>query len=271
MTKLRLAALAACAALIPSTASAEQPGAGHSWREGSPPPVVRPAPPPVVRHAPPEMRREMHRSDGHRRGGTRHFVHRRIDRGGFVPQFWWGPQFIVPSWQMYGFPQPFAGGRWIRYYDDALLIDRDGRVHDSRYGWDWSRERDRWREDGNGVPVYVGDGDYEPQEWDYEWAERWEEGDVPPDDYAHGGYDYEPLPGYEDCGNPCVRTYQGEPPPLPDMRGYCCGPVVITETVTTTGPVYEERVYYDRVEERRPVRKRKAVRRPAPPRPGERG
>jgi Ni/Co efflux regulator RcnB len=242
-------------------------------------PEMRDAPPPQVREvqvrrmemrgAPPA--RDMHRMDM-RREGPRHGW-TRIDRGGVVPGFWAGPQFMIRDWGSYGFARPFDGGRWIRYYDDALLVDRQGRVRDGRYGYDWSRYRDRWA-DRDGVPVYVGDGDYEPRDRDYDWAESWDRGDV----------DYGDMRRGDGCrAGPCG----GPPPPPAASYGYgysygapcACGPVVVTETVTTTAPVYETVTTYEYVTERvaprrhysRPVR-RAPVRRAAPaPRPGERG
>ncbi|HEY0148382.1 MAG TPA: RcnB family protein [Allosphingosinicella sp.] len=253
MTKLYLFALAAGAVALPSAASAQSaPPAGHSWREGAP--VA--AAPVVVREI-----RQMHRAPDRQRHGRRFGHIPRIGHGGFVPGGWWGPQFVVRNWHGYGFPQPFQGGRWIRYYDDALLIDRHGRVHDSRYGYDWDRHGDRWGTDPRGVPVYVGAGDYEPEGDDYEWAERWErEGrDVVIDRRHHRG-----------------------PPPMQHGYGYgygCgCGPVVVTETTTTTAPVMEEVTTYEYVTEyvtpKAAPKKRKPVRRapaPARVRPGERG
>jgi Ni/Co efflux regulator RcnB len=254
MRKLYLLALAASAALVPAAASAQgAPAAGHSWREGAMP--TSSGPNRVVREV-----RQMHRAPGGQHG--RRFGHiPRIGRGGFVSSGWFGPQFVVPNWNMYGFPQPYGGGRWIRYYDDALLIDRSGRVLDGRYGHDWDRYGDRWGYDDRGVPVYVGDGDYEPREDDYEWAERWEERggrDVIVDRRHHGGQAY----GYG-YGHGCG-----------------CGPMVVTETTTTTAPVVELVTTYEYVTEYVPhrakaaPRKRKVIRRapaPAPARPGERG
>lgn len=206
-------------------------------------------------------------------GGARFGHFQRIHRGGFVPQFWWGPQFVVRNWGGYGFPQPFAGGRWIRYYDDALLIDRYGRVYDARSDWNWEREGDRWSQDDNGVPVYVGDDDFEPGKWDYEWAERWDRREVRDEEYveqgpppagygfdgayAHGGYGYASAYGYAPCA---------------------CGPVVVTETTVTTPAVVEQVTYYDYVEERvaRPAAKVrskrvKVQRVPVTPYAGEKG
>jgi hypothetical protein len=215
----------------------------------------------------------------HGRGFTRF---RRIDRGGFVPHFWFGPQFHIQNWSMHGFSQPTHDRRWIRYYDDALLIDGDGRVHDGRYGWDWGRDGDRWGEDENGIPVYVGDGDYEPGDWDYEWAEGWERGDYRDEDrgaYAH--HDRRGAP--RRCGNPCTRTYSAPPPTGYGHQGYGYGyygwgPVIVTETTVTTAPVVEQVTTYEYIEEevrvapRRKAKRRCNCPRPAPrPHPGERG
>jgi Ni/Co efflux regulator RcnB len=207
----------------------------------------------------------------------------RIHRGGFVPQFWWGPQFIVQDWGMYGFPQPHAGTRWIRYYDDALLIDREGRVRDGRYGYEWDRHQDRWGADRNGVPVYVGDGDFQPERWDYEWAEHCDRDGCGDGSAYAEGYGDDEGPGY------------GPPPPPPGYghggyaqsqaygycygygAGYCaCGPVVVTETTVTTAPIIEQVTTYEYVTERAPaprvkVRTKRVKAHRVAPYPGERG
>jgi hypothetical protein len=153
---------------------------------------------------------------------------------------------------MYGFPQPFAGGRWIRYYDDALLIDRWGRVHDGRYGWDWSRDRDRWSY-RDGVPVYVGDGDFDPRERDYDRG-----------DYSDRHYDEPPCEDRCDAPAWGGGAYQG--------YGYT-GPVVVTETTVTTtfGDGDCDCVEYRPAPRRQRVVRRMAPPPPPPPYPGERG
>jgi Ni/Co efflux regulator RcnB len=255
MTKLKLIALAASTALFPITGAAaeDQPGqAGHSWQERA----SRGAPAAVQMH---RQVRDMRHGAPHQ--GRRFHHIRRIDRGGMVPQFWRGPQFVVHNWGMYGFPQPMHGARWIRYYDDALLVDRYGRVHDGRYGWDWDRYADRWSE-RDGIPVYVGDGDFEPEEDDYEWAERWERGEERDGRHArrHGP---PPHPGY---GHAYGYGYG---------YGCGCGPVVVTETITTTAPVMKRVTYYEYEEVRSAPRKKRVIRRTparrAAPKPGERG
>ena len=39
-----------------------------------------------------------------------------------------GRNSTINNWQIYGFADPGPDRRWVRYYDDAYLIDRDGRV-----------------------------------------------------------------------------------------------------------------------------------------------
>ncbi|MGS1015913.1 RcnB family protein [Allosphingosinicella humi] len=79
---------------------------------------------------------------------------RRLERGGQVPQGWLTPRFIIANWALYGFSPPYPGLVWVRYYDDALLIDREGWVHDSRHDIDWARYGESWRTD-RGVPEYA--------------------------------------------------------------------------------------------------------------------
>ena len=196
-----------------------------------------------------------------------------IQRGFIVPPMFLGPQFAINNWQNYGFAQPSAGQRWIRYYNDAYLIDGDGRVVDTRSGLDWDQYGDRWATQ-NGIPHYVGRGEFRPDQRDYAWVQQ---------HGAQAGY-YGAQPGYGYSGNSqgCGSyTY-----------GYGCGgyggygvayPIII-ETVTYGGgcctsccsscceEVVEEVVEEVRYVPRRPVRRpvRRAPPRPRPP-AGERG
>lgn len=201
MRKLALVSLAAVAAALPSVADAQPRaghrqghGAGHSWgqsgqhvqagrhgqrvvvrqsgqhgqrvvvRQGRHGQAVRQGrhgQRVIVRHG----GQHMGMGGGHQRRDFRHI--RRFDRGHFVPQFWWGPQFHVQHWQMYGFPQPMPGHRWVRFYDDAYMIDGHGRVYDSRHDMDWDRYDDRWSYDERGIPAYAEDDEYGYDERDY--------------------------------------------------------------------------------------------------------
>jgi Ni/Co efflux regulator RcnB len=203
-------------------------------------------------------------------GGGRgmHRFHR-IDRGGMLPPRWFGSQFVIRNWGGYGFPQPFGGARWIRYYDDALLVDRDGRVRDGRYGMNWDRYDNDWRYDDEGVPMYAGDGGYDDDGYDGGYDD---EGEDYRDQYPHGGEVYAQGPHGpppQPCG-PCgARSGYSS-----YGYGYSTGPVVVTETIVTEAPTVETRTYYEYVTQRvrAAPRHRAAPRRaPARPRAGERG
>ena len=134
------------------------------------------------------------RGGGHVRGGwgggvqirRGHFrpgpgFSRRIVRGGFIHPYWFGNQFQINNWQAYGFANPGDDQRWVRYYDDAYLIDRGGRVVDSREGLDWDQYGERWEVE-DGIPSYYGSRDYTPGDEDYDYAES-QRGDLD-EDYA---------------------------------------------------------------------------------------
>jgi len=92
------------------------------------------------------------------RGGNWQRWHggQRFQRGVFLPSFWVSPRFFVTDWYGYGLGRPGYDQNWVRYYDDAYLIDRRGMVYDSVYDIDWDH-------DGYGpAPEYGGgyDEDY---------------------------------------------------------------------------------------------------------------
>ncbi|MEA2998238.1 MAG: hypothetical protein QOK17_71 [Sphingomonadales bacterium] len=190
-------------------------------------------------------------------GGHRATHWQRIGRGGMLPPMWWGPQFQIGDWGMYGFPAPVSGGRWIRYYDDALMVGPDGRVMDGRYGWDWDRYQDRWGYNDDGVPMARDDEGYGRDRDDDEWAEGDErQGPPPPPRAMHRGYGY--GGGY---GGGCGCGYGA--------------PVLVSETIVTEPPVVETRTYVttyvERVRTVQHYRPRTKLIRLAPPRAGERG
>lgn len=262
-------------------------------------PTAHAAPPPVVKHHGPvrahgafDRTIVRHHRGGHSawRGhrGLKNYSHyRRIDRGFGLPQAWWGPRYQIHNWSMYGLPAPIHGGRWVRYYDDALMVDGYGRVHDGRWGMAWDDWQDQWAYDDRGVPAYVGEGDFYPGDEDYAWVEgergRYAEG------YDHGG-SYAHGHGYGHAA-PCAQGCPVPPPPYPYGHGYGWGhgygygagwgygaAMVVTETTVTTSPtiVTETWIEEEVVHERRAKKARKYKAKPryrAPkPRPyGERG
>lgn len=221
-----------------SHSSSNSHSSSHSWNKGN-------------RH---------HWKKGGHHGWKRHHNWSRIDRGFIVPHFWWAPQFQVFNWQSYGFAQPGYGNRWIRYYDDALLIDQYGRVIDRREGMNWDEYGDSWDYDDQGIPYYRGDRD------DYYGEDEWAEGDIGP-----GGPP--PVPPPPPCAQACPHSGYGYSHPY-GAYGYGYGwmhggMVTITETtVHAAAPeVITETVYVkDRARKKRRVIKSKPR-----ARPGERG
>ena len=202
--------------------------------------------------------------DGRHHGGQSHSEYRRIGRGHHVPSHFRGPSYQIQNWGGYGLHQPRAGQRWIRYHDDALLIDDHGRVYDERYGYDWDRYGSDWAHDDRGVPYYVGTGDHDAWPQDY----AYEEGADDDADYgdAHDGYAQEHHEGYQSGGSYGHTGYA-----QPGYGYYWASPGMITETITTTvteggcASGCEEDVV---VHEAPPPRRHKLR---YPPRPGERG
>lgn len=59
--------------------------------------------------------------------GTRFFV------GGFLPTYFLAPRYYITNYPAYGLGRPSYGYRWVRYYDDAYLVDDRGYIQDYRY------------------------------------------------------------------------------------------------------------------------------------------
>lgn len=250
MNKLVLVALAAGAAALPGTALAQ---AAHTMvSQGGH----------VISHS--------GGSTVHHRGG---FRHHRFQRGAFIPAFWFGPQFHVRNWDLYGFAQPGPGHRWVRYYDDAYLIDGHGRVRDSRHGLDWDEYGEAWATE-DGIPAYHGRGDWHPDEQDYAWVERHRPAQM-------AGASYGPGPACEPSPHPCGDGAYA----YPGSYGYygygvAYPPIIIETTTVTTGggccasACCHEEVVTEVVETRPAPRRHRPQPRPQPrPRPpaGERG
>ncbi|WP_454886562.1 RcnB family protein [Sphingomonas oryzagri] len=215
---LAISSQAASAADVGATAGVPMP-AGSAWGHSvpmapsaaampggpayAPAPLTRMAPPPgALRDAPPP--RWAGRGD-----------YRRPTPGWKVPKHYRDRSYIVADWRGWGFAPPGPGMAWVRYYDDAVLVDDGGRVVDCRYGVNWN--------DGYPRRGYAGGPGY---------------GYAPP----QPGY---PMPG--------TRTYQAGPNtrvtttvtplgvPAVYPLGGCCGGVVtvtpgmqVTTTTTTT-------------------------------------
>ncbi|MBA2933335.1 RcnB family protein [Sphingomonas sp. CGMCC 1.13654] len=239
MRALGIMAGAAILALAPQAASAQAGAtagvpmqAGSAWGHAAPPPVAyTPAPMTGGPGYAPAPMTHMGPPPGAWHGGGDY--HRPMP-GWKVPHHYRDRSYVVADWRGWGFGQPGPGMAWIRYYDDALLVDGDGRVVDCRYGVNW-------------------DGGYQAR------------------GYAGGpgyGYGYGPPPGaYPPPGYPMpgTRTYQAGPDttvtttvtplgaPAVYSTGGCgaCGGAVVTVTpgmaVTTTTTTTEYRTVYRKV------------------------
>ena len=252
---------------VPGSPRPAMPAPGISWRQRAPAPVAprieRRMPPPSVVAPQAAMRHGRDRVIvRHDRDRIEHRRGHRFVRGTMVPPFWFGPQFHVQNWGLYGFPPPGGDRRWVRYYDDAYLIDRDGRVHDGRYGLDWDEYGERWDDDGRGIPAYVGDGDFHPGDEDYAYVEGYD-GEAYADDYHDDRYrdeevyagDYRPQEHRQGYGHPmptvsyggCQQAYSCSPPPPPCGHcgyGYGWGVMTVTETTVTTPGTVTTHTYY---------------------------
>lgn len=82
--------------------------------------------------------------------------YRRPVRGYMLPRYWINPTYYIANYSAYGFPAPFYGYGWSRYYDDAVMTDQYGRVYDYRSNVDWDRYEGGYAPDGA-----YGDGYYD--------------------------------------------------------------------------------------------------------------
>lgn len=65
--------------------------------------------------------------------------YRRPVRGYVLPTYWNSPRFFINDWSIYGLQQPSYGYHWVCYYDDAVMIDGRGSIHDHVGNVDWDR------------------------------------------------------------------------------------------------------------------------------------
>ncbi|MDM7955394.1 RcnB family protein [Blastomonas sp.] len=82
-------------------------------------------------------------------------------RGFLLPRVWVAPTYYIANWQGYGLPRPAQGYGWSRYFDDAVLTDRNGRVYDSVQGVDWQAAQA-----GQAVVSQTYSPDYDPYNYD---------------------------------------------------------------------------------------------------------
>ena len=122
---------------IAGSAQAQAPGAGYP----QPGMQVQRPPMPQPPRAPMAGRRWGSQVGGRWWGGANApggwAAYRQPSRGYRVPSYWIAPRFYVSDWSRYGLYAPTGGYNWVRYYDDAVLIDGSGNVSDWRGGLAW--------------------------------------------------------------------------------------------------------------------------------------
>lgn len=142
----RLAASAALALILPTLALSagafERRGGGPAEAQRAPHGYQRMEPPRGIEQRPREFDRgyfahnfQAHR--GYRIGPWRApagYAYRRWHYGEFLPRAYWGPEFVLADFWLFGLDIPPVGYEWVRYGPDALLIDlRSGEVVQSVY------------------------------------------------------------------------------------------------------------------------------------------
>lgn len=163
-----------------------------------------------------------HRAPRHRWGGDRDGrweggwnapggwgAYRRPAHGWSLPRYWWSPEFVVVDYWTYDLAPPMRDDRWVRYYDDAVLVDRHGRVIDWVEGIDWN--------DGTGH--YYADDRSGYDDYAEGYGPDYAAPGYPPGGYISGGYYYPPA---------VTHTIRIESEPVVTSRTY------VTEEVVTT-------------------------------------
>lgn len=143
-------------------------------------------------------------------------------RGFLLPRIWIAPTYYLANWQGFGLPRPAQGFGWSRYYDDAVLTDRDGRVYDSVQGVNWAAaqagpvaQAGQAAQSGQAVAKQVYSPDYDPYNYDSDLllgndqavhGTHWVQAGNLPGNQAGPGADYDQADG---------RNLPSTPPPPP--------------------------------------------------------
>ncbi|MDV3455535.1 RcnB family protein [Sphingomonas sp. HF-S4] len=125
------------AAVIAGVAGATPAAAQRVWQDGRWVVMPKTSAPMVARANPHRWTMRDGRWDaGYRAPGGWNGYHR-LHRGATLPGYWRGNDFRVHDYLSFGLAAPPAGYSWVRYYDDAVLIDDQGSVWDSIDGISW--------------------------------------------------------------------------------------------------------------------------------------
>ncbi len=202
-------------------------------------------------------------------------AYRRMGRGHHLPNYWMGSGFRIPDYLSWGLAAPPYGYFWVRYYDDAVLVDGRGDVWDSvsGIGWDDGYDAGAWADSGGSYSSSysysgTGAGYREPiQPVDpNDYYDGYSRGSLPPAG-AIGAPPAAQVQGYYGSGQ---AYYGGSYQAGAAYYGAPVGTTVIvvpgatTTTTTVTEEVIESRATYVRSAPRRVVRKAPVKRYRAP-------
>ncbi|RHW19180.1 hypothetical protein D1610_03465 [Sphingomonas gilva] len=158
---------------------------------------------------------------GHHRHRWGHRIRGRWHAGWFAPGGWRGYRVVVPGYRLpaywiapryviayrpYGLPAPQPGYAWSRYYDDAVLIDREGRVIDRRGDIQWDRYEGGYDDRDYPDPRHAPPPPAYEGTWEGTWTGEYDDGR--PYSYS-GSFDGE----YRPAGAPYPPPHEGGPPP----------------------------------------------------------
>lgn len=187
-------------------------------------------------------------------------AYRRPIVGYVLPSYWINPSYRILNYGGYGLPAPIDGYGWSRYYDDAVMVDRNGRVRDHRSSVDWDAHEAKALPPGAPYDddVTAHDGPPPPpHEYEGRWTGTWKddqgrtvsgeyEGRFEGEARSNYGVDYDapaymappPVVHHDGPGQPVVTTTQAP--------GYIAGgyyyPGATTTTVVVT-PVTTQTTY----------------------------
>jgi len=201
-------------------------------------------------------------------------AYRRMGRGNHLPNYWMGSGFRIPDYLSWGLAAPPYGYFWVRYYDDAVLVDGRGDVWDSVDGIGWDDGYDAggydtgaWSDSGGS---YSNSYSYSNATAGAGYAQPIQP--VDPNDY-YDGYSRGSQPPAGAIGAPPaaqVQGYYGSGQAYYAGSSYQAGaayygapvgttviviPGATTTTTTVTEEVIESRATYVRSAARRVVRK----------------
>lgn len=169
-------------------------------------------------------------------GGWAGYHH--LDRGRALPRYWMSPSFFIGDYLAWGLAAPPYGYNWVRYYDDAVLVDGDGRVWDSVSGIRWDYDEAEAASYGDYSESYATAG-----------AGYAAPGYAAPIPFPQGGAYVQPAPAYVQPVPPAyaqpaprvvyappVEHVQPVPAPAPiPAPGYAAGAYGVTYSTTSYG------------------------------------